>query len=111
MNCDSKVIQRGELILIRSQDKQLRDMAPTVESAEKSYSSVVTTGQPAQPVISSSVIQQAVKVMAEEEERSNNVIIFGLKEQDEENVESAWSKEQCEFQEGIHIACSSSGSS
>ena len=80
------MIQRGGLILIRSQDKQLRDMAPTVESAEKSYSSVVTTGQPAQPVISSSVIQQAVKVMAEEEERSNNVIIFGLKEQDEENV-------------------------
>ena len=74
--------------MIRSQDKRLRDMAPTVESAEKSYSSVVTTGQPAQSAISSTVIQRAVKDIAEGEERSKNVIIFGLEEQDEENVEA-----------------------
>ena len=89
---DNKVIQlQGELI--GSQDKQLREMAPTVEravkeSVEKSYSSVVTTGQPAQSAISSTVIQRTVKDIAEGEERSKNVIIFGLEEQDEENVEA-----------------------
>ena len=65
-------------------------MAPTVErevkeSIEKSYASATaTSSQPAQSVISPAVIQRAVKDIAEVEERSKNVIIFGLEEQDEE---------------------------
>lgn len=91
MDADDKFIElQGRLLGI--QDRQLNAMAPTVERAvkesfEKSYASVTApSDQPTQSVISPAVIQRAVKDIAEVEERSKNVIIFGLEEQDEEDV-------------------------
>ena len=67
-------------------------MAPTVEyavkeSIEKSYGSA-TSSQPVQSTISPAVIQRIVKDFTEEEERSRNLIIFGLEDQENDNVEA-----------------------
>ena len=82
--------------LIASKDAQLKAVTATVEtvvkeSVEKSYSQVAAftaNSQPVEspPVISSEVIQRAVRDFTEGEERSRNLLVFGLQEEDGEVV-------------------------
>ena len=96
MDSDATVIKL-QAQLIESKDAQLKAVTSTVDSAvresvEKSYSQVTANApvvsQPVQPVITPAVIQRAVKDIAEEEERSRNLLIFGLEEQEVESVEA-----------------------
>ena len=54
---------------------------------EKSYASATASwSHPTKSVISPAMIQRTVKDIVEVEKRSKNVIIFGMEEQDEEDV-------------------------
>ena len=82
--------------LIASKDAQLKAVTSAVEtvvqeSVEKSWSQVAAISANRQPaggatVISSAVIQRAVKDFTEGEERSRNLIVFGLQEEEGEVV-------------------------
>ena len=95
MENDNKVIQlQGQLL--ENRESQLRAVAATVErtakdSVEKWYSQVASSSavsHPTQPVISPAMLQRTVKDIANSEERSKNIVVFGLQEQEEENVEA-----------------------
>ena len=93
MEAERKVIQLQEQ-LIESKDNQMKGLTSTVEtvvrdSVEKSYCQVAATNvsTPAPPAITPAAIERAVRDMAESEERSKNVLIFGLDEQDSESIE------------------------
>ena len=93
MDSDARVIALQSELLV-SKDAQLKAVTSTVEtvvkeSVEKSYSQVTAANiQHAQshPVISPAMIQRAVKDITEVEERSKNLIVFGLEEKEEEEV-------------------------
>ena len=95
MDSDTRVITLQSQLLA-SKDAQLEAVTSAVEnvvkeSVEKSYcqvASITASSQPAQsyPVISQAVIQRAVKDITEGEERSKNLIVFGLEEDDEEDA-------------------------
>ena len=91
MEGDARVIALQSQLLA-SKKAQLEAVTSAVqnvvkESVAKSYSEVANS-QPAQsyPAISSAAIERAVKDIAEGEERSKNVIVFGLEERDGESV-------------------------
>ena len=93
MEAERHVIHLQEQ-LIESKDNQLKGLTSTVEtvvreSVQKSYCQVAATNvsTPAPPAISPAAIERAVKDMAESEERSKNVLIFGLDELDSESIE------------------------
>ena len=93
MDNDARVIALQSELLV-SKDAQLKAVTSTVEtvvkeSVEKSYSQVTAANihhAQSHPVISPAMIQRAVKVITEVEERSKNLIVFGLEEEEEEEV-------------------------
>ena len=87
MENDNKVIQlQGQLL--ENRESQLRAVAATVDrtvkdSVKKSYSQVASSSavsQPVQPVISPALLQRTVKDIADSEEQSKNIVVFGLEE-------------------------------
>ena len=58
----------------------------SVRAEFKSYSSVVQQSPPNEPTMSSSTLQSVVKRVVEEEDRSRNLVIFGLAEADGEKI-------------------------
>ena len=53
----------------------------------KSYSDVVTNQlQATQPLISQSTLQKVVKTVVQAEDRAKNLMVFGLKEVDSEDL-------------------------
>ena len=90
MEAERKVIQLQEQLL-ESKDNQLKGLTSTVvrDTVQKSYCQVAATNvsTPVSPTITPAAIQRAVKDMADVEERSKNVVISGLDEQDSESIE------------------------
>ena len=76
--------------------EQLETLKKTVESSVadsvkaefKTYSSVVQSSQTsrAEPALSKEVLKTVVKDVVDEEDRSRNVVVFGLAEEDGENI-------------------------
>ena len=58
----------------------------SVKAEFKSYSSVVQQSPPSEPTMSSSTLQSVVKRVVEEEDRSRNLVIFGLAEAEGEKI-------------------------
>ena len=58
----------------------------TMQSEIKSYSSVLTAGPTPAAVISPDALKKVVQAVVEEEDRSRNVILFGLSEENAENL-------------------------
>ena len=64
-------------------------VADSVKEEFKSYNSVVSTSQRTAPVICQKALTSVVKsVVEEEEDRSRNILIFGLPEEEEEGLET-----------------------
>ena len=63
-------------------------VADSVKEEFKSYSSVVGNSQPAAaPVISPEALKTVVKTVVAEEDRSRNLLVFGLPDDEEEQLE------------------------
>ncbi|KAL5260411.1 hypothetical protein ACHWQZ_G010510 [Mnemiopsis leidyi] len=60
-------------------------IANTMQSEMKSYSSALTQKVPP-AVISSDVLKKVVKAVVEEEDRSKNIMLFGLDEEKNETL-------------------------
>ena len=80
-----KIIQLQEQ-LIEKKDKELNTVKKTVESELKSYSSVVE--RTCSAALAPQKIASAVSKVKREEDRSNNVVVFGLPEEEHEDLES-----------------------
>jgi hypothetical protein len=80
-----KIIQL-QTKLIEQKDQQLNDVKETVTTELKSYSSVVQESCSA--ALAPRNIVSAVKNVTESEDRSRNVVVFGLPEEQEENLDS-----------------------
>ena len=85
---------QGELM--ECKDRQLKSLQTAVENTVqatvqrefKSYSDVVAKNTSASgPVCTEESLKKAVKTAIEEEDRSKNLMVFGLGEEDEENLE------------------------
>ena len=64
-------------------------VADSVKEEFKSYSSVVSNSQPvAAPVISPEALKTVVKTVVAEEDRSLNLLVFGLPEEEQEELEA-----------------------
>ena len=80
--------------LLECKDEQLRAVTSSVTSSVqetvkeefKSYSSVVKSGQKDQANVTSANIVSVVKKVVEEEDRSRNVMVFGLAEEEHEQL-------------------------
>ena len=64
----------------------------SVKAEFKTYSSIVENSQPKEQVISSETLQSVVKHVVEEEDRSRNVVMFGLTEENESELVEAVSE-------------------
>ena len=63
-------------------------VADSVKKEFKSYSSVVGNSQPAAaPVVSPEALKTVVKIVVAEEDRSRNLLVFGLPDDEEEQLE------------------------
>lgn len=90
---DRATIIRLQAELLESKDKQLDSLKATVQNTVKetvsdgikSYSAAVKNNTPA---FSPESLKKVVKSAIEEEDRSKNVVIFGLPEEDGEQLES-----------------------
>ena len=68
-------------------------VADSVKEEFKSYSSVVGNSQPAAaPVISPEALKTVVKTVVAEEDRSRNLLVFGLPDDEEEQLEETISE-------------------
>ena len=93
MDSDARVIAL-QSELLASKDAQLKAVTSTVETAvkdslETSFSQVTAANSQnaqSQSVVSPAVIQRAVRDIAEREERSKNLLVFGLEETADEDM-------------------------
>ena len=95
ISCQSSVIKLQEE-LISAKNVQIADIKSSVSESVKSavvmsYSEVVQATQTRSPsngpIICKDTLQGVVKHVVEEEDRNRNLMIFGLAEEDDENVE------------------------
>ena len=92
---DKAAIIKLQADLIESKDHQLRSLQSavqetvqaTVQQEVKSYSAVVAKGNTA-PAISPDSLKQALKSAIAEEDRTKNIMIFGLCEEENEQLAS-----------------------
>ena len=88
---DEKITDQDKIIelqnkLIKKKDEELNVVKNTVSSELKSYSSVLRESCSA--ALEPRKIVSAVRKVAEREDRSKNVIVFGVSEEQEENVDN-----------------------
>ena len=88
---DEKITDQDKIIelqnkLIKKKDEELNVVKNTVSSELKSYSSVLRESCSA--ALEPRKIVSAVRKVAEREDRSKNVIVFGVPEEQEENVDN-----------------------
>ncbi len=92
---DKAAIIKLQSDLIESKDNQLlslqttvqKTVQATVQKEVQSYSAVVAQHNTA-PAISTDSLKQAVKTAIAEEDRTKNIMIFGLSEEDNEQLEN-----------------------
>ena len=81
--------------LLENKDEQIRSLESsvektvhsTVEREIKSYSEAVSNCSTAQPVVTPEKLKHAIKSAIKEEDRSRNLIVFGLLDEEKEQVE------------------------
>ena len=83
---DQKKIIELQDKLIDKKEEELLSVRKTVESEMKSYSSAVQNG--CTKALAPKKIAAAVKAVSEKEDRSSNIIVFGVPEEDNETVDS-----------------------
>ena len=88
-----KVIRlQGQLLVQKEEQVQLLKMSvketvqTTVESGIRSYSAAVQQNSASGTVCNSNTLKKVMKSVAAEEDRSKNLIVFGLKEEEEEQL-------------------------
>ncbi len=83
-----KIIEQQDNIL-KCRTEQVNSVQATVRTELQSYSNAVmkSCSPNSDNMITTEQLKKAVKCAVEEEDRSRNLIIYGLKEQDEENLE------------------------
>ena len=88
---DEKITDQAKIIQLQNQviekkDEELMVVKDTVSSELKSYSSVLRESCSA--ALEPRKIASAVRKVAEGEDRSKNLVVFGVPEEEEENVDS-----------------------
>ena len=92
---DKAKIIRLQHKLLENKDEQIRSLESsvektvhsTVEREIKSYSEAVSNCSTSQPVVTPEKLKHAIKSAIKEEDRSRNVIVFGLLDEEKEQVE------------------------
>ena len=82
---NSVIELQRELIMCR--DEQLQSVEKTVKTEIESYSEAVKSAQGSQTP-SVKAVQRAVQKVVQADDRSKNIIVFGLKEEDDEAIDS-----------------------
>ena len=91
---DKEKVIRLQAQLLVQKDEQLKllktsvekTVQTTVESGIQSYSAAVQKNSASDKVCNSSILKKVIKSVAAEEDRSKNLIMFGLKEEEEEQL-------------------------
>ena len=80
--------QQSEIIICKTE--QLNAVQSTVKSELKSYSDAVQSScsSGAGNVFTPEIVKEAVKSVVQEEDRNRNIMIFGIKEQEEDEVQT-----------------------
>ena len=82
--CDQKTVIELQQKLISKKDDELGHVSQTVQKELKSYSSALQ--QSCSTALSPKNIASAVKTITKEEDRTKEVVVFGVEEQDDECV-------------------------
>ena len=72
-------------VVIQKQREQLSEVSATVQNEMKSYCDIVKTNC-SNVVVTPDRIKSVVKSVNEEDDRSKNILVFGLKEEEKENL-------------------------
>ena len=92
---DKAAVIRLQSELLKSKDAELQSVRSAVQETVKTsvqaeiktYSSVVSNNISTAPVFTPEILKKAVRTAIVEEDRSKNVVIFGLEESERENTE------------------------
>ena len=104
--------------LLAQKDEQLKllktsveeTVQTTVESGIQSYSAAVQQNSAIGTVCNSNILKKVMKSVAAEEDRSKNLIVFGLKEEEEEQLPALITAVLEEIREKPHFEATRSGS-
>ncbi len=94
---DKAAVIRLQSELLKSKDAELQSVRSAVQETVKTsvqaeiktYSSAVTNNISTAPVFTPEILKKAVRTAIVEEDRSKNLLIFGLEESEGENTEQA----------------------
>ncbi len=100
--------QQSEIITCKTE--QLNAVQSTVKSELKSYSDAVQSSCSNGAVFTPEIVKEAVKCVVQEEDRNRNIMIYGVKEQEEDAVQTVVSDVFETIGEKPHLAeCSRIG--
>ena len=92
---DKTAVIRLQSELLKSKDAELQSVKTavqetvqtSVQAGIQTYSSAVTSNITAAPAFTPDILKKAVRTAIMEEDRSKNLLVFGLKEEDGESIE------------------------